>query len=194
MPKPKLKFYIKTKFTGQNNLKEIIKSLLRKLINFFVPVMVKTSIGHELQELILNSAMKQTQKVEYQGVNLVFSIPNGLGKYRVDTFSTKEPETLEWINSMPQGSVFWDIGANVGLYTCYAAKVRGCRVFSFEPSVFNLEMLARNIFLNGIVNQATIIPLPLSDALAANKFNMTTTEWGGAVHLWRILWLRWATS
>ena len=141
--------------------------------------MRKTPLGLDLYSQILNSAMNHTQKVEHRGVGLVFSIPNEICKFRVDTFSTKEPETLEWIDSMPRGSVLWDIGANVGLYTCYAAKARGCRVFSFEPSVFNLEMLARNIFLNGIVDQATIIPLPLSDTLAINKLNMTTTEWGG---------------
>jgi FkbM family methyltransferase len=82
---------------------------------------------------------------------------------------------------MPEGSVVWDIGANVGLYSCYAAKRRSCRVFAFEPSVFNLELLARNLFLNGLVDQVTIVPLPLSDALAINKLNMTTTEWGGAL-------------
>jgi FkbM family methyltransferase len=57
---------------------------------------------------------------------------------------------------MPRGSVLWDIGANVGLYSCYAVKARDCRVFAFEPSVFNLELLARNIFLNGIADQATM--------------------------------------
>ena len=162
-------------------MKKIINSFLKKLINFVVPVMVKTSIGRELHQLILNNAMNQTQKVEHQGVGLVFFTPDGVSKWRVDGFSTKEPETLEWIDGMPRSSVFWDIGANVGLYTCYAVKARGCRVFSFEPSVFNMEMLARNIFLNGIVDQATIIPLPLSDTVAINKLNMTTTEWGGAL-------------
>jgi FkbM family methyltransferase len=162
-------------------LKKTIKSIIKKLIGFVIFVMVKTSNGRELYQLILNIAMNQTQKVEHQGVSLIFSTSNDINKYRADTFSTKEPETLEWIDNIPQGSVFWDIGANVGLYTCYATKARGCRVFSFEPSVFNLEHLARNIYLNGIADLAVIIPLPLSDTLAINKLNMTTTEWGGAL-------------
>jgi len=102
----------------------------------------------------------------------------------MDTFSTKEPETLEWIDKIPQGSVIWDVGANIGLYTCYAAKARGCRVFAFEPSVFNLELLARNIFLNELTDRVTIIPTPLSNTLAFNALNMQTTEWGGDVYLW----------
>ena len=162
-------------------MKPIIKAGLKRMIYWLVGFMGKTSAGRYLYAQIIDNAMGRTQKVEHQGLNLTFSIPNTVNSYRADTFSTKEPETLEWIDGIPQGSVVWDIGANVGLYTCYAAKARGCRVFAFEPSVFNLELLARNIFLNGLTNQATIVPLPLSGELAISKLNMTTTEWGGAL-------------
>jgi FkbM family methyltransferase len=100
---------------------------------------------------------------------------------RSDTFFTKEPETLEWIDSMHVGAVLWDIGANIGLYSCYAAKVKKSQVYAFEPSVFNLELLARNIYLNGHVEQVTIIPLPLSEYISINTLNMTSMEMGGAM-------------
>ncbi|MEX2311782.1 MAG: hypothetical protein WD624_04920, partial [Rhodospirillales bacterium] len=32
-----------------------------------------------------------------------------------------EPETIRWLDSLPAGSVLWDIGANVGAFTVYAA-------------------------------------------------------------------------
>ena len=75
--------------------------------------------------------MNQTKVIDHSGVKLIFAVPNSLSNYRADSFSTKEPETLEWIDSMPDGSVVWDIGANVGIYSCYAAKHRNCRVFAF---------------------------------------------------------------
>ncbi len=143
--------------------------------------MGKTVVGRYFYTQIINNAMSRTQEVSHSGLKLTFSIPNTLNKYRADSFSSKEPETLEWIDGIPRSSVVWDIGANVGLYSCYAAKQRGCRVFAFEPSVFNLELLARNIFLNGLTEQVTIVPLPLSDTLSVNTLNMTTTEWGGAL-------------
>ena len=71
---------------------------------------------------------------------------NNVTKYRNDTFFTKEPETLEWIDKFTKNSVFWDVGANVGLYSIYAAKTRDCNVTAIEPSVFNLELLAKNIY------------------------------------------------
>jgi len=161
-------------------LNKIIKAGLKRLIDLSVSLLDKTIIGRYLYARIFDSVVGRTQKVEYRGLNLIFSIPNALNRYRADTFSTKEPETLEWIDSIPNGSVVWDIGANIGLYSCYAAKQRGCRVFAFEPSVFNLELLARNIFLNELTEQITIVPLPLCETLAASKLNMTSTEWGGA--------------
>ena len=138
-------------------------------------------MGRYVFEKIIKTMMEQKKEVNHFGLKLTFSISNALNKYRVDSFSTKEPETLEWIDAMPEGCILWDIGANIGLYSCYAAKRRSCRVFAFEPSVFNLELLARNIFNNGLLDRISIIPLPLSDELAINTLNMTTTEWGGAL-------------
>jgi FkbM family methyltransferase len=110
-----------------------------------------------------------------------FAVPNWLCRHRVETFSTKEPETLEWIDAIPDGSVLWDVGANIGLYSIYAAKHRNCRVYAFEPSVFNLELLARNLYLNDLQQRVTIVPVALSDALGTNLFRMSSTQWGGAL-------------
>jgi hypothetical protein len=125
--------------------------------------------------------MNRTRKIQHNNIDLIFCIPNAVNIYRADTFSKKEPETLDWIDNMPRNSVVWDIGANVGLYSCYAAKSRECLVYAFEPSVFNLELLARNIYLNSSTKLITIIPLPLSDVLSNNTFNMVNIDWGGAM-------------
>jgi FkbM family methyltransferase len=141
----------------------------------------KNAIGRHVYSQVIQGAVNRVAEVEHNGVHLRFSTANALNKFRVDTFSSKEPETLQWIDSIPRESVIWDVGANVGLYACYAAKARGCRVFAFEPSVFNLETLARNIFLNRLTEQITVVPLPLSDELAVSSLSLTSTEWGAAM-------------
>jgi FkbM family methyltransferase len=168
-------------FFGVAVVKNFLKSSIRGLVNWVVVHLDANVLGRYIYAQVLNSVMNRTQLVSHSGVNLIFSVPNALNKYRADTFSTKEPETLEWVNSIPKGSIVWDIGANVGLYSCYAAKCGGCKVFAFEPSVFNLELLARNIFLNKLTDTVTIVPLPLSECVTASKLNMTSTEWGGAL-------------
>ena len=141
----------------------------------------QTKAGRVFFEQAVDTAMARTLRVSHRGTELLFAVPNNLSHARAFTFSTKEPETLTWIDAIPQGAVLWDIGANVGLYSCYAAKARGCRVVAFEPSVFNLELLARNIFLNGLTDRVTIVSLPLFTHLSESTLNMTTTAWGGAL-------------
>lgn len=43
-----------------------------------------------------------------------------------------EPETVAWLEAIPKGSVFWDIGASVGTHSIRAA-VLGLQVTAFEP-------------------------------------------------------------
>lgn len=162
-------------------MKIMIKNAFKFLINKFVALLGRSTAGRYVFEQIVGKSMNRKQEIDHNGISLTLSVPNQLNKYRADSFSTKEPETLEWIDSIPTNAVLWDIGANVGLYSCYAAKKRQCRVISFEPSVFNLELLARNIFNNGLTNRITIVPLPLSDTISENLLNMTSTDWGGAL-------------
>jgi FkbM family methyltransferase len=162
-------------------VKKAIKKFFRSAIRVAMDIAVKTAVGRYLFEQVLSTALNRTSTVKHNGLSLTFAAPNSMNHFRVETFSTKEPETLEWIDRMERGSLVWDIGANVGLYSCYAAKARGCTVWAFEPSVFNLELLARNIFLNDLTPQVVIVPLPLSDRLATSTLNMSMTEWGGAM-------------
>lgn len=159
----------------------MIKKSIRKLVARTVEKLSRTTPGRYAYEQVLGTAMTQTRAVRYRTHTFTLSAPNALNNYRIDTFATKEPETLEWIDSIPRGAVLWDVGANIGLYSIYAAQARNCDVYAFEPSVFNLELLARNIFLNGAQDRVTICPFPLSDASGVNSFRLSTTEWGGAL-------------
>ena len=64
---------------------------------------------------------------------IIFFIPTLITKWRVDSFFFKEPETLQWIDSFTNKNkiIFWDIGANIGLYSMYAAvKHRNIKIYS----------------------------------------------------------------
>lgn len=111
----------------------------------------------------------------------VFHTPNGLCQWRVDTFSTKEPETLEWIDRYGGDGVLFDIGANVGLYSIYYAKTKSGRVYAFEPSVFNLGLLAKNINANQVEEKVRIITNPLTAQNEFANFNLQVTDEGGAL-------------
>jgi hypothetical protein len=144
----------------------------KKFVTDFIDLLYKVKITRLLFDRVVSMSMKREFIINYKGNDFVFTSPNSLNKWRLDTFSTKEPETLNWIDELPSNSILWDIGANVGLYSVYAAKVRNCMVYSFEPSIFNLELLARNIFLNDLQRNISIVPLPLSNSIGLNILNM----------------------
>tara|TARA_B100001059_G_scaffold235261_1_gene280314 strand:- start:1745 stop:2593 length:849 start_codon:yes stop_codon:yes gene_type:complete len=162
-------------------VKKIIKLIIKFFIYSVISLLSKTLFGRYINQAIFEAVRKITKKISYKNLNLEFFTPNILTYWRVDTFATKEPETLDWIDTFEDGSIFWDIGANIGLYTCYAAKKKKSKVFSFEPSIFNLEILARNIFINNLSSLVTIIPIPLSDNIKLSSLNMTSTQLGGAL-------------
>ena len=77
------------------------------------------------------------KKIKILGKNINFYIPNDLVNSRVNTFYSKEPETLKWIDSFIKNKkiVFWDIGANIGLYSIYnSQKNPKSQTIAFEPS------------------------------------------------------------
>jgi len=157
------------------------KKIIRKTIIAIMHEFTRTRLGNLIGETIIEDGMQRHKSVLHNNIKMNFTVPNQLNQFRVNTFSEKEPETLEWIDTFPDNSTLWDIGANVGLYSIYAAKAKYCKVIAFEPSVFNLELLARNIFLNNLEEQIKIFPLPLSNKLGPNSMRLTSMEWGGAL-------------
>lgn len=88
-------------------------------------------------------------------------VSNEIEQWRADTFWTKEPETIEWIDSFytPMPFTFIDVGSNIGMYSLYCASVGIERVISFEPVIDNYIRLCENIRLN---NFCDILPLPIA--------------------------------
>ena len=116
------------------------------------------------------------KNVKHKDISLKFKIVNYISYYRAKTFSYKEPETLNWIDNFEEGSVFFDIGANIGLYSIYAVKSRNCDVFCFEPSVFNLELLVSNIMINNVSHKTNIIPIALYSKNLIQNFNLSNLD------------------
>lgn len=126
---------------------------------------------------------------EYERINpnctvdgLLFNLPNRHVQWRVETIYTKEPDTVAWIRSMTQGQVFYDVGANIGLYTMLAAK-QGLRVFAFEPEGQNFALLVRNLALNRFgKEQCVAFPFSVTDTQLINTLRLQSLQVGGSCH------------
>ena len=119
-------------------------------------------------EFIIENSYKNLKILDK---TLKFFIPNEIVKWRIDDYFAKEPETLEWIDSFSseKNKIFWDIGANIGIYSIYAAiKHENIEIFSFESATSNLRTLTRNISINKLDKKIKVVPFSLSNK--ENKF------------------------
>lgn len=117
------------------------------------------------------------------GISIKMRISSEVEQFRAETYGNKEPETIDWIDkNLKESDVFFDVGANIGLYSLYAAKRNPtCKVYSFEPESHNYASLCKNIALNSVTN---VIPcnFPLSDCEAFDFFYVRELQPGSALH------------
>lgn len=121
-------------------------------------------------------------EVEHGGVRMRFATPSAFALWRVQSIHSKEPWTLEWIERFREGEVMLDCGANVGMYTIWAAATRAARVFAFEPEAQNFALLNRNIQLNGLAGRVRAYCAGLGDASGLSTLHISDTRAGGSNH------------
>jgi FkbM family methyltransferase len=107
---------------------------------------------------------------------------NPIPFYRAETLLTKEPDTICWIDEfVSEGDVFYDVGANVGVFSLYAAR-KGAQVIAFEPFAENYAILNRNIHLNGMDEQITALNLAVHNETVVSHLNLSGLQPGKAGH------------
>ena len=144
---------------------------------------IKKNIAIFLFELLpqntIDYLLERTISVKRNGSE-VFSIRNMgfITRVRASTFETKEPDTIEWLESFKEDDCLVDIGANVGMYSLYAAS-RGNKVIALEPQYFNITLLNLNISDNKLMNKIIAYPFSLHDKLTISSLNLLNgSGWG----------------
>jgi FkbM family methyltransferase len=152
-----------------------------------------------------------TQTLERGGVTFVCEDP--LEVWRAETIFEKEPGTVKWIQSFQPGDVFYDIGANIGVYTLLAAKQVGPhgKVIAIEPHLPNAVALMQNVQASGFTERVMVLTAAVSSLdgwqsfhylslkrgssgsqirqakLGGKPFEPAVVEWKRTVTLWQLL-------
>jgi FkbM family methyltransferase len=114
---------------------------------------------------------------------IIFDATNYIPFTRAVSLLTKEPDMIAWIDEyVREGDVFYDIGANVGIFSLYAAKKRGAKVIAFEPFAGNYVLLNRNIYLNDLSDNVTALNIALHDKTILSHLNVSKFWAGKAGH------------
>lgn len=121
-------------------------------------------------------------EIEHHGRTMCFATTGNSSVKRIRTLFSKEPITLAWIDSFAEGETLFDVGANVGMYTIYAAVMRQAKVLSFEPEALNYAELNKNIFLNDLHGKVLAYCLALSDVDKIDRLLLSDFGLGISYH------------
>ena len=152
---------------------------IEKGIRYWLLWLDRFRVFRAIFEIVADICTDRTVDVYHGKIHAKFSVPNKLTRFRAETISIKEPETLDWIDSFPSRSILWDVGANVGIYSVYAAK-KSHDVVAFEPSFANQHLLAANIDINNISDKVSIITNPLGDEFGVGMMYLSSMRFGAA--------------
>ena len=137
---------------------------------------------NKIREQIKNSKSIPitTVRESEKGKSFKFYTPNEMALWRAETLYVKEPVTINWIKKFKKDKIFYDVGANVGMYSIFAAIYSEVRVFSFEPESSNFQILNQNIHINSLSKQITAYPIGISNSLSLTKLYLSSWVQGGS--------------
>lgn len=81
-----------------------------------------------------------------------------------------------WFDVEP-GELWFDIGAHIGAFTCYAASKQAI-VSAFEPLPENFTLLQDNVVLNNLESYVKTHNLAVTDRLEKLEFHVDTMNYG----------------
>lgn len=114
---------------------------------------------------------------EVSGVSASFHVSTGMEVQRFRNLMDEAYVIESVLDHVSEDDVFYDVGANVGLYTCFVSQVSADTV-AFEPHPENRERLRDNVELNELSN-VTIRREALSDSDGVAELEVAGTGVAG---------------
>ncbi len=145
---------------------KFLKSLTKIIVNQKVKgFLEKINLYYYLKSgyrSVITFLGKRGLKLKVQGTRakMIVSNPNELSIYQ--SLDGEKSFLQKFLNRINDKTVFYDVGANIGMYSLCAAKYKISPkfIYSWEPEPFNFKRLKENIDLNGIKN-ITAFPIAL---------------------------------
>lgn len=158
----------------KNNIPDNLKQYIYPILNFKKNLIIKLPLWiiKNLRTNIYGRDKKKIFSLRNFGGS---SVARGFSLFRTD------PEVAEWIETFEKDSCFIDIGANIGIYSLYAAHYKA-KVYSFEPESLNFSCLNLNISDNKFNNQIIAFPLAISSNTEISSLNLSKIAFGGSGH------------
>lgn len=138
----------------------IVKSILELSLKFLTKIFPTKTIRFKI---LLNKLSDNYLNKKIKNKNFSFSVENHHCLKRYNTILSKEKGTIEWLDKIGKNEILWDIGANIGIYSLYAAKIKNAEVYSFEPLINSAKVLRKNIEINNLQKKINLFPIGLGE-------------------------------
>jgi len=165
-----------------------MNTLFNKIYQRITALVIKSIIGI-LKFLLPNKLKAQifddffpVKKINTNKGSITLLCLGKLSLFRAETLFSKEPETIQWIEKFRSEAVFWDIGANVGIYSIYAGLNPNLNIYAFEPASNNFNLINQNIKINKMDKNISALSVAFSDQTQFSTFYMSDLEAGSAHH------------
>lgn len=142
-------------------------------LTFLLPRWKRLTVRARLYE-----KLQPFEEIVFEGRTLKLLVPDRTSIYWAKSGLQIEPMTNRWIASFSKEDVFFDIGANIGLYSLSAAAQGVSKVFAFEPNPFSFGVLAHNIVANEFGSQIVPVCLAMSAGSSIVSFKLSGTHAG----------------
>lgn len=124
-----------------------IKSLLERL--YYEVLWARSWVGAKLSDSI---------EASVGSVTASFGVPTTQEYFWVRNLENEEAVVIEdLIEEVTDGDVFWDVGANIGLFSCFIGHAADVSLVAFEPYPPNVRKLRSNLDRNTLSDRATIV-------------------------------------
>lgn len=144
---------------------------------FWIVWLIKNNNNHYVQTVArLGLWQRDVIIQEGAGKNLKINIGMSNADYALGINEIPVQEMLQKI--LQAGSVFYDVGANVGFFSLIASRLVGKTgvVYAFEPEKENLQWIKHNIEINKLAN-INVMPIAVSDSV--QKRTLIVTDYSG---------------
>jgi len=161
-----------------SSLEKIRENTYRGPVKRAIVALGMESMLKTLYSVLLSTASNEEYILhEVAGSKASFRISTGMEVQRFRQLMDEKTIVESVVSDLSEDDIFYDVGANVGLYTCFAAQKSNITV-AFEPHPKNAERLRENIAFNHLTN-VKVREEALSDTEGTAKLAVTGTSVAG---------------
>ena len=136
----------------------------------------------ERNRLLLRDRLTERHTIETKRGQILLVCNNRREVHYAHHFLDREPSAIKWIDSFERPCTFWDVGANTGIYSLYAALRGDVSVYAFEPGASSHAALYTNIHANSFDEQIVGLCMGFFNKSKLEKLHMSSVEAGAAMH------------